>query len=375
MKVAINLWVLRNKHYDGMGLYSINSIRELIKLTPNINYILLVPQNYNEDFFNFDNVKLVKLFPSLRHPLLYIFYSEIILPIYFLLNNADIFLSMDGIATWYKKIKQLDMIYDINSYHFPKISDFKNRLYYNNFFPIYANRADKILTISEFSKYDIATYYHIPEDKIVNVSCSANIGIQEKNDTQNTITREKITGGKEYYFFVGSQMPRKNLSRLILGFDNYKKKLPSDFKLVISGRLSWDTDVLKTLLPKIKHSKDIIFTGRVSDEELTNLLSASYCLCFVSIYEGFGIPILEAMNCNVPIITSNISSMPEIAKDAALYVDPFKIDEIADQLVLMHKNKDGIREKMISNGKKLRENYSWEITARKIMKEIISLKD
>jgi hypothetical protein len=103
MKVAINLWVLRNKHYDGMGLYSINSIRELIKLTPEISYILLVPQNYDEDFFKFENVKLVKLFPSLRHPLLYILYSEIVLPIYFLLNNADLFLSMDGIATWYKK--------------------------------------------------------------------------------------------------------------------------------------------------------------------------------------------------------------------------------------------------------------------------------
>ncbi len=367
MKISINLWVLRNKQYDGIGYFSIHAISRLIKSTPDIHYDLLLPTNYKEEFFNFPNVKIHKIFPPFRHPILYIFFLEIVASIYYKFIQPDIVLSMDGMISLSSNTRQIAFIYDINFFHFPEVLNLKNRFFYNYFYPKYAKKAEHIFTISEFSKSDMIENYAIPKTKITNVSCAANIGIQEVNIDAIKQTKKKYSMGKEYFFFIGSQMPRKNLTRLILAFDQFKTKTNSDFKLIISGRLSWDSDSLKNLTSDLDHKSDIIFTGRVSDLELTNLLCGSHGLCFVSLFEGFGIPILEAMNCNVPIITSNTTSMPEIAEDAAILVDPFCVDSITEGITLLYLNQNHLRETMIAKGQVNRLKYTWEKTAKQIL--------
>jgi len=369
-RIAVNLWLLRNKNYDGIGYYSINTISLLVKNHPEYHFDLLMPSNYHEDFFDFPNAQIHKIFPPLRHPLLYVFFIEIVVPIYALIIRPDVILSMDGMVSLFLPKKQIATIYDLNFHHFPEVINFRNRFYYNFFYPKYAKKAQRIQTISEFSLKDIAETYHIPLERIDNVSCAANIGVSVPDENQNRQVKEAYADGKEYFFFIGSQMPRKNLTRMILGFDAFKKETHSDMKLIIAGRMSWDSEVLKDLLPKISSKEDIVFAGRVTDEELLKLLSASYSLCYVSLFEGFGIPILEAMNSNVPIICSNTSSMPEVGGDAAIYVDPFSVEDIAQGMKIMYKNENQLREQLIRNGQVQRNKFSWEKSSEWIMQSI-----
>ena len=260
--------------------------------------------------------------------------------------------------------KQVPIFYDLNFKHFPKVMDFKNRVFYNLMFPLYAKKAVKIATISEFCKNDIITVYKLPDSKVFNIYGNSHINIDNVQSINKEKVRDKFSKSKDYFFFVGSLLPRKNLIRLVQAFDLFKSKNNTDIKLLISGRISWGNKELKYIVNSLKFKEDIIFCGRLSDLELTEVLSSCIALCYVSLFEGFGMPIVEAMRCGVPVITSNVSSMPEIAGDAAVIVNPFNIDEISNAMNLIYENKDNLKSHLIEKGTKRSSDFSWEISAK-----------
>ena len=138
INIGINAWVLRNKNYDGIGFFTIYTIKELCKNSPEWNFFVFVDWNYNETFFNeFKNCKVVKVFPPLRHPILYVLVLEILIPIILMLYKIDRFVGMDGMLSLISKTKQIPVIYDLNYYHYPENLPFKNRVFYNIFFKKY----------------------------------------------------------------------------------------------------------------------------------------------------------------------------------------------------------------------------------------------
>ena len=145
----------------------------------------------------------------------------------------------------------------------------------------------------------------------------------------------------------------------------FKEKTNAPHQLLIGGRFAWQTGKVKTAFDHAKHQKDIQFLGFVEEDELPKLIGAAFAFVYVSFFEGFGLPLLEAMECEVPVITSNISSMPEVAEDAAILVNPHEVNEIANALLQYFENED-LRKEKIENGRRQKEKFNWDRTAEVI---------
>jgi glycosyltransferase involved in cell wall biosynthesis len=236
------------------------------------------------------------------------------------------------------------------------------RKYYKHFFPKFARKASRIATVSEYSKSDIAKQYGISSSLIDVVYNGVNTQYKPVSGKVMMDTKQQFSSGKDYFLFVGALHPRKNISRLFKAFDKFKSKEQSDVKLVIVGEKYYWTRDIKLAYINMKHKDDVVFTGRLSNADLNNVLASALALTYVPYFEGFGIPILEAMACETPVITSNVTSMPEVASDAALLVDPFSVDSIADAMLCLYKDED-MRNVLITKGKKRVLNFNWDKTA------------
>jgi glycosyltransferase involved in cell wall biosynthesis len=362
MKIAINCWVLRNRQTDGIGYFTINTISAMIRNYPEANFLILCDKNFKENYFNFENVTLHYIFPSLRHPVLYFFYMEIILPLFLKRYKPDVFVSADGFLSLTANTIQIPIIYDINFEHKPKDLKLQNRLYFRFFFKRFARKAARIATISEYSKQDIAQFYEIDPSRIDNVSCGINSNFFVRQQTEIEDTKKKWSAGKSYFFFVGSMHPRKNIRRLIEAFNLFKEASNSDLKLLLAGSILWSKSEIEDAYNNSPYKQDILFPGRLSDDDLQKVLGAAFALAFVPLFEGFGLPIVEAMKSGVPVISSNVTSMPEVAGPAAIYVDPLSIDSIAKAMTTIYED-ENLRKSLIEKGEQRQQLFSWEKTA------------
>jgi len=287
---------------------------------------------------------------------------EFVIPFFLRKHRPDIFVSADGFLSLLSSCKQISIIYDINFEHKPEDIKWKNRVYFRFFFRKFARKAVRIATISEYSKTDIATFYKISPDKIDNVSCGINSNFSPLTEKEIEETRARWSNGKPYFFFVGSMHPRKNIMRLIEAFNLFKKNTGSELKLVLAGSMLWDKTSIEGAYATSNYKEDIVFTGRLSDADLQKALGAAYALSFVPIFEGFGLPIVEAFQSGVPVICSNVTSMPEVAGDAALIVDPFYVESIANGMEQLCKD-NNLRTRLIELGHIQKKKFSWTRTA------------
>jgi glycosyltransferase involved in cell wall biosynthesis len=365
MKIAVNCWVLRNKNIDGIGYFTINTISRIIRDHPEVHFQILCDRHFTEPYFDFDNVSKHRIFPALRHPLLYVFYMELVLPFFLRKHRPDLFVSAEGFLSLFSSCPQLPIIYDINFEHRPKDLAWKNRVYFRFFFKRFARKAKRIATISEYSKQDIADTYRIDPGKIDNVSCGINSNFSPLTPSAIAEVRNKWSAGKPYFFFVGSMHPRKNIRRLIEAFTLFKKRTGSDIKLILAGTIFWSRSEIESTYTNSACKDDILFTGRLSDHDLQQVLGAAFALSFVPVFEGFGLPIVEAMQSGVPVICSNVTSMPEVAGDAAILVDPFRVESIAVAMETISKN-DSLRMELVEKGFRQKALFSWDNTARRL---------
>ena len=363
MKIAVNCWILRNKKIDGIGNFTIETLRPLISSHPEIEFQILCDKNFTEDYFDFPNAKKYHIFPPYRHPLLYLFFMEIVVGVFLKKHKPDLFLSMEGFLCLTTKCIQLPIIYDLNFEHQPQDLPFRNRVYFRTFYPKFARKAKRIATISEYSKEDISSTYKISRNLIDNVSCGVKQNFYPLNDELKNLTRRTFTKNEEYFFFIGSMHPRKNIVRLLQAFEIFKKTTNAPLKLVLAGNIFWGDETVQAVISKMSAKDDIVFTGRVSDEQLVNLLGSAYALTFVPTFEGFGLPIVEAFQSEVPVICSNTTSMPEVAGDAALLVDPFRVNDIADKMVLLWTDQN-LKNELIDKGRSQKNIFSWKRTAQ-----------
>ena len=369
MKIAVNCWILRNKKIDGIGNFTIETLRLLISAHPEIKFQILCDKNFTEDYFDFPNAKKYHIFPPYRHPLLYLFFMEVVVGFFLKKHKPDLFLSMEGFLCLSTNCKQLPIIYDLNFEHQPEDLPFRNRIYFRTFYPKFARKATRIVTISEYSKNDIADTYKIPLNKIDNVSCGVKENFSLIDDKLRQITRDRYTKGAEYFFFIGSMHPRKNIVRLLQAFELFKKKSNAPLKLVLAGNIFWGDESVQAVISTMNAKDDIVFTGRISDDELVNLLGSAFALTFVPTFEGFGLPIVEAFQSDVPVICSSTTSMPEVAGNAALMVDPLNIEDIADKMKLLWNDKLLVQE-LIDKGRLQKNLFTWKRTSELLYKSI-----
>lgn len=372
MKIVVNTRLLLKDKLEGIGWVAYECLRRIVKSHPEVEFYFIFDREPDQRFIFADNVKPVVLFPQARHPFLYIAFFEFAVARFLRKLKPDLYLSTDGYLSLRSKTKQLAVFHDLNFEHFPQDFPKIHLWHYKKFFPKYARKADRILTVSEFSKKDICDCYGINPDKIDVAYNGANEAFKPISEEIQNEIRQKYTDGNPYFMFVGSLHPRKNLARLFTAFDMFKSKNDNKVKLVIVGNKKWWTEPIKNAYDAMKHKDDVVFAGRLSAEDLHLVTASALASVYVSYFEGFGIPIVEAFKCETPVITSNVTSMPEVAADAALLVDPFKIESIAEAMEKMLD--EDVRKSLIEKGKVRREDFSWDKAAECWWKSIEKLK-
>lgn len=362
MQIVVNTRLLLKNKLEGISWFSYQTLSLITKNNPNIHFIFLFDRPFDEEFIFSDNVTPLIISPQARHPFLY--YAWFQFSVKSLLNKLkpDLFLSPDGFVCLGAKCKQLVVLHDINFYHHPKDLKWLTGKYYNYFFPKYAREATRIATVSEFSKADIVKHYNINPTKIDVVYNGIHSFFKPASNAEKQQTKTKFTAGNDYFVSVGSLIPRKNIPNLVKAFALFKQQYKTTVKLVLAGSQYWGTAQINKIIADNNLKNEVIFTGRLSNHDLNLVLASAAALTFVPYYEGFGIPLIEAMQTQTPIIASNVTSLPEIAGDAALYVNPLNVDEIAQAMLKLYVDKD-LKQQLIEKGNLQKQKFSWDKSA------------
>ncbi|MGB3947552.1 MAG: glycosyltransferase family 1 protein [Bacteroidia bacterium] len=370
MEIVVNTRLLIKNKLEGIGWFSYETLKRITQAHPEHHFIFLFDREFDEEFIFSDNITPLIFSPKARHPILFYWWFEHTVAGFLNKYKPDLFLSPDGYLSLNADVKQLAVIHDLNFEHYPNDLPWLVRKYYHHFFPKFAQKATRIATVSEFSKADIIKQYQITPNKIDVVYNGCNSIYKPVDTLVAQKVKAKYTANCDYFLFVGSLHPRKNIARLFKAFDLFKSKHSTNLKLVIVGeKYYWTSEIKRTYL-NLEHKKDVIFTGRLSNEQLAEVTASALALTYVPYFEGFGIPILEAMNCNVPVITSNVTSMPEIADDAALFVDPFSVESIANAMAEMYLN-PLLKQTFIAKGNTRKLDFSWDKTANALWQSVI----
>ncbi len=362
MIVVVNTRFLLKESLEGYGYFIKEIFSRLTKQYPQHQFYFLFDRPYDAKFIFSDNVTPIVLPPPARHPLLWRYWYDVKVPLLLKKLKADVFVSPDGFASLTTKVPQCVVVHDLGFLHFPDAYKKSHLKFYKKYTPRFLKKAKAVATVSQFSKNDIVQHYNIEPQKIdVVYSASKDIFKPIEWSFQQGV-KQKYTEGKEYFLYIGAIQPRKNLINLLKGFSIFKKWQKSTMKLVLAGRLAWKNDAFLELLKTYKHRKDVVLTGYMAETELAALTGSAYALVYPSFFEGFGVPVLEAMNCNIPVITSINTAMQEIGEEAALYFDPNQPKDIADKLMLIYKD-ETLRARLIEKGNAVAQKYSWQQTA------------
>lgn len=370
MKIAVNTRLLISENMSGIGWSAYHTLKRIVKWNPQHQFVFLFDRKFEDKFIFGPNVISEVIFPPTRHPVLWYLWFEHSIVNTVKKHKPDLFFSPDGhLSLKLLDIPSLPVIHDINYHYYPYDLPYIVSKYYRYYFPKFAKYAKRILTVSEYSKKDISEVYRISPDKIDVAYNGANEIYTPISSEEKIKVKKEYSDSCEYFVYVGVLVPRKNVTRMLKAFDEFKKKSASKTKLIIVGEKMFLTSDIEKAYKQSLYKDDIIFTGRLNPEKLKFVLGAALALVLVSYFEGFGIPIVEAMYADVPVITSNVTSMPEVAGNAALLADPYSIDSIKEAMCKMDKD-NTLRQTLIENARKRRENFSWDKCAKSVWESI-----
>jgi glycosyltransferase involved in cell wall biosynthesis len=262
--------------------------------------------------------------------------------------------------------------HDIAHVHFPEQIPFHGRVFYKHFVPKYLKRADRVVTVSHFTKRDIIRQYGIADEKMAVACNGCRETFQPLGDAEKEAIRKQYAEGKPYFFYLGAVHPRKNIPRLIRAFDHFKQQTGHEMKLLIAGRLAWQTGEVHEAYESISCKEDIVLLGYVPDDQLPKLMGGAFALTYLSLFEGFGVPLLEAMNCEIPIIGADAASIPEVVGNAGILVDPFDVSAISQSMQQIIED-EGLRIKLVEKGREQAKQFSWNQAAQVIYDNLLAM--
>ena len=363
MRIAVNTRFLLNAYLEGYGYFLYETLRRITASHPEHEFIFIFDRPFERRFIFSPNVTAVVTGPPARHPLLWKLWYDVKVPAVLKKHKADVFLSLDGFCSLAPQVPQCLVIHDLSFLHYPKFIPASHLYYLKRYTPRFLAKARSITTVSAFSRNDIQKHYSVAPDKIdIVYSAAKNIFKPVSQEVKDEV-KNKHSKSQEYFLYTGAIHPRKNLLNLLKAFSVLKKKQKSNIKLILAGRLAWKNQSFIEALKTYKYRDDVVVTGYLPEHELVELTASAYALVYPSLWEGFGVPVLEAMRCEVPVITSRDSAMQEIAGDAALYADPESFHELAEQMMLLYKD-ERLRQQLIQKGKSLEAKYTWDRTAK-----------
>jgi glycosyltransferase involved in cell wall biosynthesis len=361
MNIAINARVL-NERRGGPARLTCNIIQELTRIDKKNTYLLLFYDKFDFDFTLPDNFK-IKIFKIKSR----IIFDYIILPFYSYFHKIDFYLFPKNTFSPFVYGKKIPFFNDIVYFEKLGFREFKffDNLHHTLMIPVAGKLSVMNIAISEFTASRMKALLNIDRNKIRVIHLGVENKFQKITDEKKLNSfQEKLNLQLPFFFYAGSLSPRKNIINVIKAFSSIKDRIPH--RIYVTGADSWRDEDVFNLINENNLADRVIKLSFMTDDELVALYNLADCYLYPSKYEGFGLPILEAQACGCPVITSNVSSCPEVAGDSAFLVDPYNIDDIANAMLKIVSD-IGLRNKLIKKGFINCKKYSWEKTAKELL--------
>lgn len=363
MRIAFNGSII-DAVSSGLGVYATNVARELVRLHENtviytsIAQLLGVKPENSRKISGRGQPRLGR-----KGHLQRLIWLQTMLPARLLADRANLLYSPLPEAMLLPLIPQVVVVHDVLPLHFPEEYP-RQQYYFRHFVPMILRRCRAVIVDSESTKRDVISCYGIDPNKICMIPAGYDQSLYRKNvDAKGINTKYALD---HFFLYVGNLLPHKNLARLMTAFSVVASKCRH--KLVIVGRKDPRYyPALERLVSTLGLNERVIFLDYIPVQDLPALYSGAALLILSSLYEGFGLPALEAMACRCPVVVSKIASLPEVCGDAAYYVDPYRTDSIAEGMYKVLADED-LRKRLISRGNERVQIYSWEKTARSTLR-------
>lgn len=344
----------------GIGTYTENLLKELVQID-NSNFYNIYWSGDNYNSLQKHNTKI--LMTSEKHKR---FFEHNYFPCNLQKNHVDLYhIPQNGIGfTPDISCKTVATIHDLIPYTMPHTVGKGYLIKFLKEMPYIINNCNGLITVSEFSKKDILKYFPINPEKIFITPLAANFRYRPyRKDRCKSLIKRRYHIQKPFILYLGGFSQRKNIKSLLISFAKTYKNLNQDYNLVILGSYKEEGKPLIKLCKDLNIEEKVIFTGFIEDRFLPVFYNACDVFVYPSLYEGFGLPTLEAMSCGTPVITSNTTSIPEVVGDSAVLIDPLNLDEISAALCNVLNN-ECIREELKVKGLNRAKNFSWRKTAQ-----------
>jgi len=279
--------------------------------------------------------------------------------------GATLFHATEHLLLPLRDVPTVLTVHDLIFRHLPQHHKPLNRWYLNLTLPLYCRRATHIIAVSAQTRRDLSAAYRLPAEKITVIHEAADPCFCPQPPETVAAARARYRLPERYLLFVGTIEPRKNLGRLLQAFERLHEARLTD-ALVIVGQRGWLYDDFFAALENSPARQAVIFPGFVPDADLPAVYAGAQALAFPSLFEGFGLPVLEAMACGTPVVCSNTSSLPEVVGEAALLVDPTDVDALADALTRVLRD-DALRRELWQKGWAQVQHFTWQETARRTL--------
>lgn len=374
VKIAFDAQLLFEEQKTGIGRTAKMIIDEMIKIKGNeyqLNCFRIKKTPKNKQIIQ-EYQKLgctIKLCPWISAPIYN--HLERILPIpykWLFGASADITQFFNYTVPFGVETKCSTFIYDMAYKVCPDTVTKRARRWLNRNLERYCRRSDVIITVSQFSKQEILRYLPVKEEKVHVLYLGVDKAIYHANhsNTELASIRKKYHITKDYILYLGTLEPRKNIERLLMAYIELKVNYIDFPKLVLAGKKGWLYQDIFDLARAKNLQDDIIFTGYVKEEDIPSLMEGAAMFVFPSLYEGFGIPPLEAMACGTPVITSNTASLPEVVGEAGLMVDPYSKSDLKDCMLRIYSDKE-FQERLSYLGIQRAKDFTWEKAAKQLL--------
>jgi len=370
MKIAINARLILPGKMGGEATYTYMLLQQIALLDQSNEYHLLFDRPWDSNLFNFllSNTRFYfhVLPPQTRLAPFANYWFQVSVRNFLMKNKLDIFFSPEPYTTIALPVKRIITVHDLAFITFPETTYRINSYNARVMVKLAVQSADKIISVSHHTRDDLIKHYNLQSEKISVIHHGIKHVEPDRNELSEKNVEDIFSDARPYILYVGTIEPRKNLERLILA---YGKLVVSGVthRLVLAGRKGWKVRNVYHLVKEMNLDKHIVFTDFISDAAQSYLYQHADIFVYVPLYEGFGMPVSEAMSFGLPIVTSNVSSLPEVVGESALKVDPLNVDDIYNGLYLLL-NDHRLRLTLGKAAKERSKQFSWKNSALEHLK-------